>query len=172
MHQIPRYALLFLAAVLLQIFLFDNLSLSVYLNPLVYLVFLLLLPLDTPPAGVLGAGLLLGLVVDCAMGSAGLNTVATLPVAFLRPTLLSLLYGHDNLREGGTPSPERLGLRVFLNYLIAAIVLHHTIFFLLEALSWQHLPHTLARIMLSSASSLLFIWLIARIFNTRLPGRL
>ncbi len=35
--------------VLLQVFLFDNLSISIYLNPLVYVAFVALLPLDTPP---------------------------------------------------------------------------------------------------------------------------
>ena len=45
--------------VLLQVFLFDNLSISIYLNPLVYVAFIALLPLDTPPAAVLGAELAL-----------------------------------------------------------------------------------------------------------------
>ena len=35
MRQIIEYALLFLVLVLLQVFLFSNLELSVYLNPLV-----------------------------------------------------------------------------------------------------------------------------------------
>lgn len=167
-----RYAALFVSVLLLQLFLFDNLTLSVYLNPLVYLAFLLLLPLETPPIGLLGAGLLLGLSTDLAMGAAGINTVATLPVAFLRPTLLSLLCNHENLREGGVPSPERLGARLFLLYTGIATVFHHTLFFLLEALSWHHLPYTLVRIVVSSAVSLGFTWLIARVFNLKLPGRI
>lgn len=167
-----RYAALLATVLLLQIFLFDNLTLSVYLNPLVYLVFLLLLPLETPPIGLLGAGLLLGLATDLAMGAAGINTIATLPVAFLRPTLLSLLCNHENLREGGVPSPARLGARLFFLYTGIAVLFHHTLFFLLEALSWSHLPHTLVRILLSSAVSLGFTWLIARVFNLKLPGRI
>ena len=41
MYRTLQYALLFLVAALLQIFLFNNLSLSVYLNPLVYVVFII-----------------------------------------------------------------------------------------------------------------------------------
>ena len=47
MYRTLQYALLFLVAALLQIFLFNNLSLSVYLNPLVYVVFIALLPMET-----------------------------------------------------------------------------------------------------------------------------
>ena len=60
MYRTLPYLGLFAAAALLQVFLFDNLTISIYLNPLVYIVFIALLPLDTPPAAVLGAGLALG----------------------------------------------------------------------------------------------------------------
>ena len=49
MHRTLPYLALFAAVVLLQVFLFDNLSISIYLNPLVYVAFIALLPLDTPP---------------------------------------------------------------------------------------------------------------------------
>ena len=78
MHRTLPYLGLFAAAVLLQVFLFDNLSISIYLNPLVYIVFIALLPLDTLPVAVLGAGLVLGVTMDCVMGAAGINTIATL----------------------------------------------------------------------------------------------
>lgn len=55
MYRTLPYLGLFAAVALLQVFLFDNLTISIYLNPLVYIVFIALLPLDTPPAAVLGA---------------------------------------------------------------------------------------------------------------------
>lgn len=171
MYRTFPYLLLFAAVELFQIFLFDNLSISVLLNPLVYVAFVILLPLDTPPVVLLGAGLLSGGVTDAAMGAAGLNTAATLPVAVLRPAILGLLHGRDDAREAGVPSPVRLGRRVFVNYLVVMVLLHHTLFFSLEALSWAHAGHTLARIILSGAVSLGFIWLIARIFTAKLPVR-
>ena len=125
MYRTLPYLALFAATVLLQVFLFDNLSISVYLNPLVYIAFIVLLPLDTPPVVLLGAGLALGVTMDGAMGAAGINTIATLLVAFLRPALLSLFCDRENLREGGVPSPERLGRRVFTDYLLLLTLLHH-----------------------------------------------
>lgn len=165
------YLMLFAAAVLLQVFLFDNLTISIYFNPLIYIVFVLLLPMDTPHAALLMAGLAMGLAMDFTMGAAGVNTIATLFVAFVRPWVLGLFTGRDDAREGGVPSPERMGRRKFVHYLLVAVLLHHTLFFSLEALSMSHLPHTLLRIAVSSACSVVFIWLIARVFTAKFPVR-
>lgn len=165
------YLLLLVGTLLLQLFFFDNLSISVYFCPLVYIAFVILLPLDTPPVVVLLAGFVSGVLTDWTMGTEGLNTLATLPVAFLRPTILRLLNRREDFRDGGIPSPERLGRRVFANYLIVMVLLHHLLFFSLEALSWTHLVHTLLRLAVSSVVSLLFVWLIARLFATKFSAR-
>ena len=49
MYRTVPYIVLFLILALLQIFLFDNLSISIYLCPLVYIGFIVLLPIDAPP---------------------------------------------------------------------------------------------------------------------------
>lgn len=56
MYRTVPYIVLFLILALLQIFLFDNLSISIYLCPLVYIGFIVLLPIDAPPVAVLFSG--------------------------------------------------------------------------------------------------------------------
>ena len=165
MYRTLPYLGLFAATVLLQVFLFDNLSISVYLNPLVYIAFLILLPFETLPV------VLLGVTMDFAMGAAGINTIATLLVAFLRPTLAGLTCGRENAREGGIPSSGRLGERVFINYVVVLTLLHHAVFFLLEALSWEHVLHTVVRIVVSSVVTVAFVWIAARIFTAQFSAR-
>ena len=150
MHRTLPYLALFAVVVLLQVFLFDNLSISIYLNPLVYVAFIALLPLDTPPIVLLLSGLATGVTMDLAMGAAGVNTIATLLI----------------------PSTGRLGNRVFLNYLIVLVLVHHAVFFSLEALSWAHIVRTIVRTVASGAVSVAFIWVIARIFTAKLPVRI
>lgn len=89
----------------------------------------------------------------------------------LRPTLCGVLCGRENVREGGIPSPGRLGSRKFFGYLLTLTLIHHTIFFLLEALSWRLLGHTVLRIVISSAVTVAFGWIITRIFTAKLPAR-
>ena len=131
MYRTVPYIVLFLILALLQIFLFDNLSISIYLCPLVYIGFIVLLPIDAPPVAVLFLALSMSVAMDWAMGAAGINTIATLPVAMLRRPLLQSVCGKEGIREGGIPSSIRLGQGGFLRYLAAMVVVHHFLFFML-----------------------------------------
>ena len=172
MYRIVTYTLLFLATVLLQIFLFDNLSVSIYLNPLIYIAFILLLPVDTPAVLLLFAGVAMGVVMDMLMGTAGINTMACVLMAFLRPYVLDAFYSRDDLRDGGIPSPERLGHHVFLNYLVVLVLVHHTVFFSFETLSWSHMLRTIVRIIASTSVTVTAVWLVGRIFTAKFVARL
>lgn len=172
MYRTYPYAILFVTTALLQVFLFDNLSLSLYFDPLVYLSFIVLLPLDIAPVVLLGAGLATGVGMDMAMGTAGINTSATLLAAFVRPAVVNFCYGAENAREGGTPSPERMGRRAFVRYLAIVILVHHALFFTLEALSLARTLHNLMRILLSGAGTFAASWLLMRLFTAKLPVRI
>ena len=171
MYRFVPYTLLFLVTMLVQIFLLDNLAISVYFAPMIYLAFVLLLPLDTPPAGLLAAGFVTGWLMDYATGIHGLNIVATLPVAFLRPWILGRFSSHEEAHEGGIPSAARFGRGKFLRYIVVCVLLHHVIFFAFEALTWLRWERTLLRIVVSSAASVYFIWLAARIFTLKTSTR-
>ena len=113
MYRTVPYIVLFLILALLQIFLFDNLSISIYLCPLVYIGFIVLLPIDAPPGAVLFLALSMSVAMDWAMGAAGINTIATLPVAMLRRPLLQSVCGKEGIREGGMPASIRVGRAEF-----------------------------------------------------------
>ena len=174
MHRTAPYTLLFIILALLQIFLFNNLAISSFFCPLVYLVFLILLPLETPGIAMLALGLLTGMVMDCTMGTAGINTFAMLFVAFFRRNLISLFSSREDLRDEGIPSPERMGQQLFWLYAVAMVVLHHALFFAMESLSWVHAARTLLRIILSGCGTLFFVWLSERLFvqNLSSPSKL
>ncbi len=165
MHKIISYTILFVVTILLQIFFFDNLSLSIYLNPLIYIAIIILLPVDTSPLLTLAVGLVTGVVMDFAMGIAGINTITTVLIAFLRPFVLALFFDKNNLREGGIPSEGQLGRLSFLYYLLILTLVHNLLFFILEDLSIVHLPVTLLRFVVSSVVSLPSLWLISQIFT-------
>lgn len=102
--------------VILQVFLFSRIGISIYVNPLVYIAFLILLPMEIAGALLLVLGMVLGMTVDFFMGTAGINTIATLFAAFCRPAVLTLLVGKDEVKEGGVPNVNRIGLKRFLRY--------------------------------------------------------
>lgn len=159
MYNIRKYSIFFIVLVLLQVFLFDNLNLSVYIHPLVYVAVLVLLPMQTRPISTLGLGLLLGLCVDFLSGNAGLHTIASLSTAFFRPYILTLIVGREDMKEGGMPMPEKLGMGKFVKYLTAVVLAHCAVFFFFESPSSQYFYLTLIRIVLSGAVSMFLITL-------------
>lgn len=163
--------MLFAVTQLLQAFLFNNLTVGAWFNPLVYVLFVALLPLDEPRGVLLLNGLAAGVVADWFMGTAGLNTIVTVFVAFMRPLMLDMLFGKESIRDGGVPSPERFTEAGFLRYATLFVAVHHLLFFLLESLSWAQIGQTLARCIVSGVVTVGFAWIMARLFTSKLTVR-
>ena len=171
MHRAGYYILLFAVAALLQTFFFNNLSLWACFAPMVYMAFVLMLPLNAPSIVVLLSGLAMGVVMDWSMGTAGLNTIATLAAAYLRRPVLNLTLGSEVVRDGGLPSPSRMGQRQFVQYLVIMTVLHGVVFFGFEAFTTSYFWYQFLRFMVSTAASVLFVWLIMALFTSKHSAR-
>ncbi len=167
MYRIVPYIVLFGLSWLFQAFLFDNLTVSIYLAPMVYIAFIALLPITTPKIVMLLLGLAMGVANDYSMGTAGINTISTLLIAFLRWWIIVAFIGSESAKEGGEPSMERFGAKKFILYIFTLATIHHTIFFLFEALSFSNILPILMRLAISTATTTLFVWAAARIFNNR-----
>ena len=165
MYRTLQYAILFVVLVLLQVFLFSRIGISIYVHPLVYIAFILLLPIEIAPLSGLLLGLLMGVTMDLFMATAGVNTIATLFAAFCRPTLLLLTLGKDEVKDGGVPNVNRLGMKKFIKYAYTLILLHGIVFFLFEVLSFHLILFTLLRIVLSSLATLLLVYFCQRLFS-------
>ena len=113
MHHVPAYILLFVILSLVQIFLLNNLVVGTFLCPLIYIAFIILLRLDTMPIVLLGCSLAMGMLMDITMGVAGINTIATLLVGFLRPTLIRLVSPREEFRDDGVPALSAWACRFF-----------------------------------------------------------
>ena len=163
MYRTLEYTILFVVMALLQVFLFSRIS--VYIHPLAYVAFIILLPMEIAPLLLLTLGLLMGVTMDVFMGTAGINTIATLFVASCRPTLLNLLAGKDEVKDGGIPNVNRLGIKKFIKYASFMVLLHSTVFFIFETLSLHFFYLTLLRILLSSAVTLLLVYFCQRLFS-------
>ena len=167
MHRTIGYIIYFIIIILLQAFVFNNLNLSVYIYPLVYASFILLLPIQTPHIAILILGLITGIVMDSLSGTAGLNTISSLFTAFCRPVIIRMTLGREEANEGGIPNADGIGTTPFLKYSSLFIFLHCFVFFSFEALSWNFFHITLLRIILSSAITILLVYFAQMLL---LPG--
>ena len=164
------YIMLTLVVLFVQVIVLNNLSVSPLVAPMVYIVLILLMPIDSSQWKMLGAGLLLGVLMDITMGTAGLNTIVTLPIAFFRRPLLFVLSGLSSIStEEGMPSVKRLGLR-FHRYFVVMVSLHSLLFYFVEWLSFDNFGTLLLRILCSTLCSLVLDYIIISLFMKRLSA--
>ena len=164
------YIMLTLVVLFVQVFVLNNLSISPLVAPMVYIVLILMMPIESSQWKMLGVGLLLGVVMDITMGTPGLNTLVTLPIAFFRRPLLYALTGLSPMsKEEGIPSVKRLGVR-FHRYVIAMIVIHSVLFYFAEWLSFDNFGTLLLRILCSTLCSLILDYIIIMLFMKRLSA--
>lgn len=168
--KIRVYTILTLVVLFVQVFVLNNLSISPFVAPMVYIVLILMLPIELSQWMMLVTGLIVGVVMDLTMGTAGLNTLVTLPIAFFRRPLLYSLTGLSPMsKEEGIPSVKRLGMR-FHRYIIAIIVIHSVLFYFVEWLSFDNFGTLLLRIIFSTLCSLVLDYIIIMLFMRRLSA--
>jgi len=63
-NSVIRYTVIFILLVLLQILLFNNIQFSGYVNPYVYIMFILLLPVEIPSWLLLILAFFTGMTID------------------------------------------------------------------------------------------------------------
>lgn len=159
-NSILKYGLIFILLVMLQVLLFNNIQFTGYINPYVYILFILLLPINTPSWLLLLLAFATGTVVDLFSGSPGMHSSATVLAAFVRPAVLRIVSVKDVNEQGLNPSMHSYGIRWFLIYTIIIVLIHHTALFYLEVFRLTDFFRTLIRVLLSSVFSVLFILII------------
>jgi rod shape-determining protein MreD len=158
-NSILRYTVIFIILILLQILVFNNIQFSGYINPYIYIMLILLLPVEIPSWILIIISFFTGLSVDYFSGTPGMHAGATVAAGFVRPFILRLISPHDGYESGATPSMAIYGFRWFLTYTILIVVIHHFVLFYLEVFRFTDFFRTFARVLLSSLFSVTFILL-------------
>jgi rod shape-determining protein MreD len=148
---------MFFTAILLQVLLLDNVQMSGYLSPYFYVIFILLLPFETPSWLILILAFLLGLSVDLFNGTPGMHAAASVFMAFARPFALKNFSPRDGYESTTFPGVSYYGLEWFAKYTIILVLSHHLFLFFTEAFRFTDILYTLARIILSTALTSILI---------------
>jgi rod shape-determining protein MreD len=159
-NRIIRFSILFVIIILVQVLILNNIRFNGYINPYVYLLFILLLPVEIPSWLLLLISFGTGLVMDFLSGSPGMHSSATVLAGFARPYVLRVVSPRDGYEPGVDPSLAIYGLRWFLVYASIIVVIHHTALFYLEVFRFAAFFRTLLRVLLSSLFSVTFILLL------------
>jgi len=161
--NIVRFVLL----VLLQVLILNNMNLSGYMNPYVYVLFILLLPVDINKSLLLVIAFLTGLTIDVFGNTPGLNAFSTVLLAFSRPGILRRLTKNIDFLPDEEPGFARLGFGKFLRYVFVLVFIHHVALFFLETFSFHDFLNTLYRILINTFLSTFIIMILVLLFSKR-----
>jgi rod shape-determining protein MreD len=152
--------------VLFQVAVLDNIRLGGYINPYMYILFILLLPFETPKWLLLISAFVLGLSVDMFSDTIGIHTAACVFMAFCRPGVLNLISSKQEYEQGISPTIRDLGVKWFFSYSLILVVAHHIPLFFLEVFSFREFLQTLLRIGLGIAFTM-FLLLLSQFITYR-----
>jgi len=157
MNSILKYAGALLILIVLQLLIFNNIEFSGYVNPYIYVMFILILPAAIPSWILLLLSFMTGFVIDLFSGTMGVHAFASVMAGFVRPWALSLNVMAEAAEPDMSPSSYRNGFRWFLIYTVIVVFVHHLALFFVEIFSLRNFGHTLLRVMLSTAATTFFI---------------
>ena len=166
MNKVLLNIIRFVLLVIVQVLLVNHIRLGGFVHPYVYLIFVLLLPINTPGWLLLLSGFSIGLVIDLFMGTLGMHAGATTMMAFCRPGIIKIVSGSQKFENIREPNLVQLDFYWFLRYTFCMVLVHNFTYFMLEGFSFHLVGQALLRILISVPVSLFLILSILYLFTS------
>ncbi len=155
----------FIFLVFFQVLILNNVQLGGFINPYLYVFFILMLPFETPGWLLLLLSFLMGLSIDLFENTAGMHASACVFMAFCRPYLLKMISPREGFERSSTITVQKFGINWILTYSGILIFLHHSVLFYLEVFRFSSFFSTLLRVILSSAFTLGLVLITQYLFT-------
>ncbi len=156
----------FFLLIFLQVYVFNDIQFSGFINPYFYVLFILLLPFETPGWILLVSAFLLGISIDFFSQTLGMHATACTFIAFLRPTVLKAISPRDGYEVNTFPRIHFYGFIWFLKYSLILVFAHHLALFYMEMFRFSDFFYTMARVVFSTLFTGLLI-IISQFFIFR-----
>ena len=131
LHIFQFFLLLFL-----QSFLLNNINLFGFINPNLYLLFIIIYRLDGNPTLLIIIGFVMGLLLDLLTQGSGGHTIATLTIAFLRLSIIKFSFGVNYDVPMGMIKGSLLRQRLL--YFMLMVVIHHLVLYSIVYFSFDN----------------------------------
>ncbi len=155
----------FILLVLLQVLVLNHINFLGYINPYIYILFIILYPVKNNSSLFISLSFLLGLCVDIFSDSGGVHAAASVTIAFLRPGFLKSVFGA--LYEHQTIKFSNIDLAPKISYIALVTVVHHLILFTLEIFSLSKIILITQKTLFSSIFTIIICILVTIIFTRK-----
>lgn len=167
-----QFVILGLALILAQVIVFNHICLFNVAVPMVFIYFILRLPITMPVNWVLTVSFFAGLMVDIFSDTQGMNAMACTILAICRKPIFRLYVPREEDVTRPEPSMHTLGKDVYIKYLLTATLLYCILIFTIEAFTFFNPLRLGLRIICSTLLSALLMLGIDSLMTPRSEKRL
>mgnify|MGYP001403650770 FL=1 len=155
----------FIILLFLQSFLLNNINFFGFINPNLYLLFIIVYRLNGNATILIILGFLLGLMLDLLTQGSGGHTIATLTIAFLRQFIIKFSFGVNFEVPLGMIEGSLLSQRLL--YLILMILIHHLLLFIVIYFSLDNTLTILKNTLFTSFFTFILIYISLGLFKEK-----
>lgn len=166
MSNLIKNIIRFCLFIFVQVFILDQVPpLHHLVTPYIYYLFILWLPFKMGRRMQMLLAFALGFALDCFTNTYGLHSAPCVLIAYIRPFLINLLISQEGAESNyNEPSIQSMGFTPYLTYVTILTFIHHTFLFFLQALQTGGYFYFLLKTLISTAVSLLLIFLVELLF--------
>lgn len=154
-----RYILLFIVCILVQALIFNSIVLFHVAIPIVFIYFIIRLPINLKLPYLFTLAFFLGLVMDIFSDTPGVNALACVIIAALKTPIFYAYMERDDNTSRISPCVSTMGFMEYCKYLLSFIVLYCLLVFSIEYFSYADVKDIV--IMSASSAALTFVILLA-----------
>ncbi|MBT8304850.1 MAG: rod shape-determining protein MreD [Bacteroidia bacterium] len=155
----------FIVLVLLQVVILNKINFLGYINPYLYILFIILYPIKNNRTLFIFLSFLIGLTIDMFSDSGGVHAAASVTIAFIRPAILKstfgAMYDHQTVKFASADFASNL------SYISITAIIHHVILFSLEVFNISKVILILQKSLFSSIFTIILCILTMIIFSNR-----
>ena len=145
----------------------NNLDVSSYLNPQVFILFLLLLPVNTDIWFCLIAGFVGGGLVDGLAETNGIHAFSCTALGYFRFFYIKYSLDKEEIERGMSPNIRNMPTTWHFFYLLICTLIYHLIVFFMEAFTFKGLLNMSAKAMVSGLLATFIMLLIGFLFSRK-----
>ena len=155
----------FVLLILAQVLLFNQINIFGFINPMLYLLFLVMYPFDKNQTLYIFIGFILGFFIDFLSQTDGAHTIASLTVSYLRPIIMKYSYGLTSEKPKSLLTDPRKTNNFF--FLLVFISIHHLIYFATAYFSADAFLLIIKNSLFTMIFSLILILLISSLYRVK-----
>ena len=159
------YIFQFFLLLFLQSFLLNNINLFGFINPNLYLLFLIVYRLDGNPILLIIVGFVMGLLLDLLTQGSGGHTIATLTIAFLRLSIIKFSFGVNYDVPMGMIKGSLLRQRLL--YFMLMVVIHHLVLYSIVYFSFDNIIIILKNTLFTSFFTFIMVFISLGLFREK-----